>query len=252
MAFDIEIEQGPRGHQLYVPIGAICPGIVVLHGSEGSRAGWSQWVALLMAGSGFCTIAPGYSRGGDAWHAGDILDVDLDQTESMLIWMRESGITSGQVGLYGTSRGAEHALLVTSLMARDGSIGLPDAAAVHAPSDTIVGAFSARKVRTGILLPLKPTERAWRWRGESDALAPGSQIEIERYDGPLFISHGEQDAVWGADRTQRLAKRLRAAGRRPEVHIYKGEGHVLLPEAQNTHYLRVVDFFGRALIDGSL
>ncbi len=73
-----------------------------------------------------------------------------------------------------------------------------------------------------------------------------------RYDGPLFISHGEQDAVWGADRTQRLAKRLRAAGRRPEVHIYKGEGHVLLPEAQNTHYLRVVDFFGRALIDGSL
>ena len=74
----------------------------------------------------------------------------------------------------------------------------------------------------------------------------------ERYDGPLFISHGEQDAVWGADRTQRLAKRLRAAGRRPEVHIYKGEGHVLRPEAQNTHYLRVVDFFGRALIDGSL
>ena len=137
-----------------------------------------------MAGSGFCTIVPGYSRGGDAWHAGDILDVDLDQTESMLIWMRESGITSGQVGLYGTSRGAEHALLVTSLMARDGSIGLPDAVAVHAPSDTIVGAFSARKVRTGIVLPLKPTERAWRWRGESDALAPGSQIEIERYDGP--------------------------------------------------------------------
>ena len=76
-----------------------------------------------MAGSGFCTIAPGYSRGGDAWHAGDILDVDLDQTESMLIWMRESGITSGQVGLYGTSRGAEHALLVTSLMARHESKG---------------------------------------------------------------------------------------------------------------------------------
>ena len=38
----------------------------------------------------------------------------------------------------------------------------------------------------------------------------------------------------------------------PEVHIYKGEGHVLRPEAQNTHYLRVVDFFGRALTDGSL
>ena len=202
-----------------------------------------------MAGYGFCTIAPGYSKGGDSWHAGDILDVDLDQTESMLIWMRESGLTSDKVGLYGTSRGAEHALLVTSLMARDGSVGLPDAVAVHAPSDTIVGAFSARKLRAGIVLPLKPADRAWRWRGTSDRLEPGSPIEIERYEGPLFISHGEQDTLWGADRTERLAERLRAAGRTPEVHIYKGEGHGLRPEVQNVHYLRVVDFFGRALID---
>ena len=205
-----------------------------------------------MAGNGFCTIALAYSRGGNAWHAGDIVDVDLDETESMLIWMRESGMTSGQVGLYGTSRGAEHALLVTSLMARERSIGLPDAVAVHAPSDMIVKAFSARKIGAGIVLPLGPAERAWRWRGTTDGLAPGSPIEIERYDGPLFISHGEQDTLWSVDCTHRLAERLRAAGRAPEVHIYKGEGHHLRPETERMHYLRVVDFFGRALIDGSL
>ena len=249
MAFDIDIREGPRGNRLYVPVGATCPGIVVLHGSEGSRAGWSQWIALLVAGSGFCTIAPGYSKGGDSWHAGDILDVDLDDTESMLIWMRESGMTSGRVGLYGVSRGAEHALLVTSLMARDGSIGLPDAVAVHAPSDTIVGAFSPGKLGAGIVVPLKPGDRAWRWRGGSDALAPGSPIEIERFDGPLFVSHGEEDTVWRADRTRRLEERLRAAGRAPEVHIYKGEGHHLRPETERLHHLRVIDFFGRALID---
>ena len=75
---------------------------------------------------------------------------------------------------------------------------------------------------------------------------PRAPIEIERYDGPLFISHGE------ASGPSRVESRLRAAGRAPEVHIYKGEGHRLRPETERMHYLRVVDFFGRALIDGSL
>ena len=189
MAFDIDIRQGPRGSRLYVPIDARCPGIVVLHGSEGGFAGWSDWEALILAGYGFCTIAPGYSRGGNAWHAGDIRDVDLDATESMLIWMRESGISSGRVGLFGTSRGAEHALLVTSLMAREQSAGLPDAVAVHAPSDVIVGAFMANDFQPGGELPPTCYEPAWRWRGASDTLRPDTPIEIERYDGPLFISH---------------------------------------------------------------
>ena len=249
MAFDIDIRQGPRGSRLYVPIGARCPGIVVLHGSEGAFAGWSDWEALILAGHGFCTVAPGYGRGGNAWHAGDIRDVDLDATESLLIWMRESGTTNGRIGLFGTSRGAEHALLVTSLMAREESAGLPDAVAVHAPSDVIVGAFIASDYRPGGESPPMCYEPAWRWRGASDTLRPNAPIEIERYDGPLFISHGERDSVWGVDRTQRLEERLRAAGREPEVHIYRGEGHVLGPEAGRTHYLRVADFFGRALID---
>ena len=252
MAFDIEIEQGPRGCRLYVPIGARCPGIVVLHGSEGGWAGWSDWQALLMAGNGFCTIALAYSRGGNAWHAGDIRDVDLDATEALLIWMRESGNTTGKVGLFGTSRGAEHALLVTSLMAREDSMGLPDAVAVHAPSDAIVGAFISEDYMPGSASPPLSTEPAWRWRGASDSLRPHSPIEIEGYDGPLFISHGADDPVWTVDRTQRLESRLRAAGHTPEVHIYEGEGHMLRPETERMHYLRVVDFFGRALIDDNL
>ena len=205
-----------------------------------------------MAGNGFCAIALAYSRGGNAWHAGDIRDIDLDATESLLIWMRESGHTTGKVGLFGTSRGAEHALLVTSLMVRDESRGLPDAVAVHAPSDTIVGAFIANDFQPNGDSPPICFEPAWRWRGASDTLRPRAPIEIERYDGPLFISHGEDDSLWTVGRTRRLESRLRAAGRAPEVHIYKGEGHHLRPETERMHYLRVVDFFGRALIDGSL
>ena len=247
MAFDIEIRQGPDGQRLHVPVGGARPGIVVLHGSEGAWAGWSAWQALLLAGGGFCTIAPGYSRGGNAWHAGDIDDVDLDATESLLAWMRTSDVTTGRVGLYGTSRGAEHALLVTSLMARDGSGEVPDAVAVHAPSDTIVGAFISRHFVPGRDSPPVSTRPAWRWRGASDTLAPTAPIEIERYGGPVFISHGEDDTVWSVERTRRLAARLRAAGRTPEVHVYAGEDHVPRPETEAVHYAQVIDFFGRTL-----
>lgn len=35
--------------------------------------------------------------------------------------------------MFGVSRGAEHALLLTQLLAEDGSAALPDAVAVHSP-----------------------------------------------------------------------------------------------------------------------
>src|SRR5580704_17661402 len=44
-------------------------------------------------------------------------------------------LSGDKIGLYGVSRGAEHALLLASLMARDGVAGLPDAIAVHTPPD---------------------------------------------------------------------------------------------------------------------
>jgi len=178
-------------------------------------------------------------------HAGDIHDVDLDLTAEALRWRREHPTVSGKVGLYGASRGAEHAILLASLMARDGITDLPDAVAAHSPSDTIVGAFIA-----GVWHPKEgetwdPSKRAWRWRGSSEELTPTTSIELERYAGPVFLSHGEQDQVWTVECTRRLESRLRASGRDPEVHYYPGEGHRLSPESQN--HERLVSFFLRHL-----
>ncbi|WP_235272409.1 acyl-CoA thioester hydrolase/BAAT C-terminal domain-containing protein [Halomonas sp. KO116] len=44
-------------------------------------------------------------------------------------------------------------------------------------------------------------------------------IEIERYPGPLLLSHGTKDQVWSVEMTQRLVTRLREHGRHPEVHF---------------------------------
>jgi len=157
---------------------------------------------------------------------------------------------SGKVGLYGTSRGGEHALLLTSLMVRDRVDPLPSAVAVHAPSDVICGGFDARQWRDKGDPGWKvwdPAERAWTWRGASDALKPTTPIEIERYEGPIFISHGTADNSWSVEMTRRLEARLIQHGRCPEVHYYDGQPHTPSGEAMNLHLRRLIAFFDQHL-----
>ena len=129
-------------------------------------------------------------------NAGNIIDVPLDRTAEALALLRAHELSGNKIGLYGVSRGAEHALLLASLMARDGVAGLPDAIAVHTPPDVICGAFDAKTYRDSGdpgWQPWDPAQRAWTWRGSSDELLPTTAIEIERFGGPLFLSHGTKD-----------------------------------------------------------
>ena len=173
--------------------------------------------------------------------------MDLDRTEAALIWLRAVPQISGKIGLYGASRGAEHALVVTSLMAAESSAGTPDAVAVHSPSDTVADAFVSKGFDPQDHEVWDPSRRPWRWRGSSETLRPTTPIEIERFEGPLFLSHGAEDQVWTADCTRRLERRLRADGRTPEVHIYADEGHALSAAAERGHHGQLIDFFRRAL-----
>src|SRR6516164_548814 len=108
------------------------PAIMLLHGSEGSRTGMIYRTAAVLAAHGFLAMAFPYSNGKNS---GDIIEVPLDQTTEALSSLRSWSIVGTKVGLYGISRGGEHALLLASLMARDGVAGLPDAVAAHTPSD---------------------------------------------------------------------------------------------------------------------
>lgn len=123
------------------------PAIMLLHGSEGAWAGWSHRDAMLLAAHGFLAFPYGYSSGGNAWNAGHIIDYPLDRSVEAFKALWEFQFADERVGLYGLSRGAEHALLLASLMAKDNVAGMPDAIAVHSPPDVVCGAFDARGFR---------------------------------------------------------------------------------------------------------
>jgi hypothetical protein len=167
------------------------PSVITFHGSEGALSGWSHRNAALLAAHGFLAFPFGYFKGANAWNAGNIEDGPLDRSLDALAALRAFQYTSNKLALYGVSRGAEHAVLLTALMAREGLPGLPDAVAAHSPPDVICGAFDARRYRDsgdpgGI--SWDPAKRAWSWRGLSDGLLPTTPIEIERLNGPLLLS----------------------------------------------------------------
>ncbi|MBF0326178.1 MAG: dienelactone hydrolase family protein [Alphaproteobacteria bacterium] len=227
------------------------PGLVLLHGSDGGWSGWSDRDAVFFAGHGFAAYPLRYSIGGSPWVAGDIRDVAPDRTVACLEAMRAAPFCSGRVGLFGVSRGGEHALLVTALAVRDGA-ATADAVAVHAPSDVVCGAFvgaSARDIDDPARSTWDPADLAWTWRGRADGLLPATPIEIERFPGPLFVSYGSADQVWSAECSRRLERRLLAAGRTPEIHCYDGQGHGLDIDAGNTNMARLLDFFVRHLTE---
>lgn len=220
--------------------------IMLLHGSEGAWAGWSHRDAMLLAAHGFLAFPYGYSSGGNAWNAGHIIDYPLDRSVEALGALRSFQYVGERVGLYGLSRGAEHALLLGSLMARDIVAGLPDAIAAHSPPDVVCGAFDARSFRDAGdpgWQAWDVSKRAWTWCDSHEGLLPTTPIEIERYPGPLFLSHGTQDRMWSVEMTKRLEKRLIKNGRSPEVHYYEGEDHIPNSAGQNKHYELLLDFF---------
>jgi dipeptidyl aminopeptidase/acylaminoacyl peptidase len=222
------------------------PTVLILHGSEGGMSGWAHRNAVLLAAHGFLAYPHSYSIGGNSWNAGSIEDVPLDTTVEALAALRSFSFCNGKIGLYGVSRGGEHALLLTALMAKDGVVPLPDAVAAHSPSDVVCGAFDAKLWRDEGdpgWQAWDPAKRAWTWRGSSEDLKPTTPIEIDRYNGPLFLSHGTKDNVWDVEMTRRLEKRLRSNGKAAEVHYYEQQGHISGSQGENEHHELLLAFF---------
>ena len=221
------------------------PGIVILHGSEGPMAGWSHRFAAILAAHGFAALPLSYGTG-DFWGAGPIQDVPIQPMIDAAHEFAAHDWCSGQVGLFGWSMGGQLAMLLASLLPTTKPYA---GIAAHAPSDVVMGAFDPAVFRAGRswrrLEPDAP--RAWVMQGEDTRLAPGREIAVERYEGPMFLSVGLADDVWSPDMTARLAARRENAGRPVELWQAEGQGHGFDFDTEPELWRRLTHFFSTHL-----
>lgn len=233
----------PNGETVYWPKGRPRGGIVCLHGSEGGWAGWNDLSCALFAAHGFAALSRDYSQAVRWPLPPDIDDVPLEGTVAALDAMRAEMAPFGcGVGLFGASRGAEHALLLAQLLSEDGA-ELPDAVAVHCPPDAAWPAFIAADFRTGRPWAGDRSRPAWLWSGRHDRTRPGTPLCSGSMPIPVFVAYGTEDMVWDADMARRLVTRLIGNGGAPEAHVFEGEGHSFRPPARTREWASMATFF---------
>lgn len=226
------------------PIG----GVLCLHGSEGAWAGWNDLTCAMLAANGFVALAHRYNGAGAYPENLNIDDVPLEGAVGALEWLRDATSEwACGIGLYGASRGAEMALLLAQILSEDGHPALPDGVAVHSPPDAIWPAYIFSDFQTGKAWAGDPARPAWSWKGSHERTRPGLPLAAERYPGPVFVTQGEADQVWGAEMAHRLVARMNAADRAPEAHFFEGEGHVLRCPASDGAFAALINFFARHL-----
>ncbi|WP_135853951.1 acyl-CoA thioesterase/bile acid-CoA:amino acid N-acyltransferase family protein [Halorussus salinus] len=241
------------------------PGVVVLHGSGGEP---DYGTALMLAAHGYAAFAPQYF--GDPEPLPDQLaEVPLEYLQRSADWMRgRPAVREGPVGLLGTSKGAELALLAGATFDWVGAV------AAYAPSGvvwaglTYGGETTSSWTLDGEEVPYVPTgfppsvvgDYAASWPlGESVSLRPTYEvgleqasderirratIPVENIDGPVTLVSGEDDRLWPSAELGGIAeRRLREHDHPHSVrHLtVESAGHAISFPYQPTTGLTTID-----------
>lgn len=227
-----------RGH-LFVPSQPSGPGVVVLGGSDG---GFADDVAALLATNGFRALSVAYF-GVDGLPP-ELVEISLDGLMEAVDSLRaQAGVWSDRVAIFGTSKGAEAALLAAS----------------HQPAVSAVVAYAPSAVAWSCICS-DPARSSWSLRGTPvAAVAPGADpayqrapgeplrptvnylyrlrsapetasIPVERIHGPLLLIAGGEDQLWPSlAMAQLIMERRRSLGghRNDQLLSYPYAGHLI-------------------------
>jgi dienelactone hydrolase len=216
------------------------PAVLVLGGSEGGNS--AADVASLLASHGFATLSLAYF--GVEPLARELDRIPLEYFGRAIDFLAlQPGVDSTAIGVLGTSKGAEAALLVA---ARDARIR---AVAAYAPSSVAWSCICASadhsswsvegtdvpnvppgrdpSIATVAGQPMRPVVH-YRYRMRDTAVADRARIPVERINGPVMLVAGEADALWpSAEMARALDGHLSATrGRTGDtLLVYAGAGH---------------------------
>lgn len=216
------------------------PTILVLGGSEG---GLRESNAALLASYGFNTLALAYFGMGGL--PGELVNIPLDYIEKAIDWLNEQpSVDSCKLGVLGTSKGGELALLSASLFPAIKSVVgyVPSGVVYPGIGQSALGSswqykgeslpFAYGKVPKEVSKEIndaRQTGKPISWRKTYLSWAEGaeqSEIGVEHINGPVLLISGGDDQLWPADvLSEKVMNRLRQHN-----HPYSYE-HINFPKA---------------------
>jgi dienelactone hydrolase len=224
---------------LFMPVGSNRKaGIVVLGGSEGGNS--EAHLAAQLASHGYATLSVAYF-GVDSLPS-ELDEIPLEYFEKAITRLRKTaGVDSTLIGLLGTSKGAEAALLVA---ARDSRIRVVVA---FAPSSVVWSCLCSEeshsswslsgkplpavppltRTLSGSVPPYRPViDYLYRLQHLSSA---ETILPVERIRAPVLLVAGDADQLWPSGvMAKEIRARLTGAGRSGDtVLIYPDAGHLI-------------------------
>ncbi|WP_363464040.1 acyl-CoA thioesterase/bile acid-CoA:amino acid N-acyltransferase family protein [Halogeometricum borinquense] len=207
------------------------PGVIVLHGSGGQPAVGS---ALMLADHGYAAFAPQYFGPSDAV-PDQLAEVPLEYLQRGYDWLTSRpAVRDGSVGLLGTSKGAELALLAGATFDWVGAV------AAYAPSGIVWAGLTYGGEMTsswtldgdpvsfvptafppsviadyvaswplGGSVSLRPTYEVGLEQASTERISEAT-IPVENIDGPVTLVSGGDDRLWPSATFGRMVvRRLR-------------------------------------------
>jgi dienelactone hydrolase len=229
------------------------PALLVLGGSEGGLS--TEGRARLYASRGYAALALAYfDSSGLENLPKQLFEIPVEYFQRALEWLRsQPSIDPARVGVSGASRGAEAALLLSTV---DASVKVVVAVApshVLWPSHPVpTGAAWSYAGRPLPYVPYATVEASARHRSEAlpGALVPlfraslddagateVARIPVEKARAAILLVSGRDDQLWpSSDMAQRITDTLRMHGYSPPYqHLaYDGAGHNLVPPFRPT------------------